>query len=395
VRRPSTGETHELTGWVIGVTADRRHEEQIELLCRRGARVVHAPTLRTRPLDPGNELGAAIEAVIERQPEIVVLSTGIGVRGWLEAAESLGRADEVREVVNRAFLVARGPKAAGAAVAEGWSVHWQAPGASAAEVVDHLRGAGVSGRRVAALLDGRRAPVLADQIRDLGADVIGVPVYRWEMPDPVEPVLRLIELIINGGVDAVTFTSSPSVSNLAFLATDAHCLAPLQAALSGPVRAVCVGPLCSSTARDLGFERVIEPDRARLGAMVHALGSHAVGSRTATEVGPVTMWLDGADAVLDGEVVALGGRERAVLDRLAARPGAVVPKATLRDEIWGGQTGLHTVEVTVARLRERLAGHLQIVALPKRGYRLVASAHHGERPLTRRPRRRARDDPAR
>ena len=84
-----------LTGWVVGVTADRRHEEQIELLRRRGARVMHAPTLRTRPLGPDDELGEAIEAVIEQRPDVIVLSTGIGVRGWLEAAEALGRADEL------------------------------------------------------------------------------------------------------------------------------------------------------------------------------------------------------------------------------------------------------------------------------------------------------------
>ena len=36
-----------LDGFVIGVTADRRWEEQAELLERRGARVVHGPTIRT------------------------------------------------------------------------------------------------------------------------------------------------------------------------------------------------------------------------------------------------------------------------------------------------------------------------------------------------------------
>ncbi|MEI2699741.1 MAG: uroporphyrinogen-III synthase [Microthrixaceae bacterium] len=180
-----------LTGWVVGVTADRRHEEQIELLRRRGARVVHAPTMRTRPLGPDDELGEAIEAVIEQRPEVIVLSTGIGVRGWLEAAEALGRADELRAVIGDAQLVARGPKAAGAAASEGWQLDWQARTATATEVVEHLRDTGIDGRRVTALLDGRSAPVLAEQLRTLGAEVVAVPVYRWELPDDVEPVLRL------------------------------------------------------------------------------------------------------------------------------------------------------------------------------------------------------------
>lgn len=372
-----------MTGWVVGVTADRRHEEQAELLRRRGARVVHAPMLRTRPLGPGDELGRAIDEVIEQRPEVIVLSTGIGVRGWLEAAEALGRADALRRVVGAATLVARGPKAAGAAASEGWQVDWQAPSATATEVVEHLRRRGVDGRRVAALLDGRSAPVLAEQLRALGADVVAVPVYRWELPEDVQPALRLLDLVVGGGVDAVTFTSSPSIWNLVRLAAEAGLQQQLTAALSGPARAVCVGPVCAATARDSGFVRVIEPARPRLGAMVHTLAAEA-SQREPVPVGPVRLWLDGADAVLDDRVLALGARERAVLDRLARRPGAVVSKSALRDEIWGGSTGLHAVEVTVARLRERLAGQLEIVAVPRRGYRLVAPSIEGERPRTRR-----------
>ena len=315
--------------------------------------------MRTRPLGPDDELGEAIEAVIEQRPEVIVLSTGIGVRGWLEAAEALGRADELRAVIGDAQLVARGPKAAGAAASEGWQLDWQAPTATATEVVEHLRDTGIDGRHVTALLDGRSAPVLAEQLWALGAQVVAVPVYRWELPDDIEPVLRLIDLVIDGGVDAVTFTSSPSIWNLIRLAAEAGRQQPLQAALSGPVRAVCVGPVCASTARDSGFARVIEPERARLGAMVHTLGAEA-SHRTSTPVGPVELWLDGVDAVIDGRVLSLGRGNRAVLDRLARRPGAVVAKTVFRDEIWGGDTGLHAVEVTVARLRERLTGKLEI-----------------------------------
>ena len=39
-----------LAGYTIGVTADRRAEEQAQLLERRGARVLHGPTIRTLPL---------------------------------------------------------------------------------------------------------------------------------------------------------------------------------------------------------------------------------------------------------------------------------------------------------------------------------------------------------
>ena len=53
-----------LAGWTVGVTADRRREEQAELLARRGARVVHGPAIRTLPVELGDGLEAATAAVI-------------------------------------------------------------------------------------------------------------------------------------------------------------------------------------------------------------------------------------------------------------------------------------------------------------------------------------------
>ena len=39
-----------LSGYTIGITADRRWQEQAELLERRGARIQHGPSIRTFPL---------------------------------------------------------------------------------------------------------------------------------------------------------------------------------------------------------------------------------------------------------------------------------------------------------------------------------------------------------
>src|SRR5829696_3854091 len=75
-----------LAGYTVAVTAARRREELGALLERRGARVVHAPAIRTVPLADDAELVAATRRVLEHPVEIVVATTGVGFRGWLEAA---------------------------------------------------------------------------------------------------------------------------------------------------------------------------------------------------------------------------------------------------------------------------------------------------------------------
>src|SRR5260370_42094678 len=64
--------------------------------------------------------------------------------------------------------------------------------------------------------------------------------------------------------------------------------------------------------------------------------------------------LQGALALIDGEVITMSARERAVFEALARRPGAVIPKGRLALQIWGSATSTRAVDTTVSRLRRRL-----------------------------------------
>jgi two-component system OmpR family response regulator len=79
--------------------------------------------------------------------------------------------------------------------------------------------------------------------------------------------------------------------------------------------------------------------------------------------------------VADGEVVALSGREWAVLDVLATRPGIVVSKARIEEALYafGSEIESNTVEVYVSRLRKKL-GRDRIATLRGVGYRLGSDA---------------------
>ena len=108
-----------LVGYTVGVTAARRSEELTALLERRGARVVNAPAIRIVPLADDAELMAATSGCVSRPPDIVVVTTGIGFRGWMEAADGWGLGEPLRAGLAAAQVVARGPKARGAIRASG------------------------------------------------------------------------------------------------------------------------------------------------------------------------------------------------------------------------------------------------------------------------------------
>lgn len=165
-----------MTGLTVAVTADRRREEQVELLHRRGATVLEAPTLRTVPLVDDDALHHAIQSLVDHPPHVTVLSTGVGTRGMIVVAEGLALGDDLVAALRGSMVVARGPKAAGAGVAAGLEPSWHAPGERSSEVVQRLAGMAARGVRIAVQRDGDDVPFLGRRLAELGGDVVDVPV---------------------------------------------------------------------------------------------------------------------------------------------------------------------------------------------------------------------------
>jgi uroporphyrinogen-III synthase len=89
-----------------------------------------------------------------------------------------------------------------------------------------------------------------------------------------------------------------------------------------------------------------------------------------------TVVVDGSTLTVDaGLATRLPERERVLLAALAERPGAVVSKRALLRRVWGpGENDEHVVEVTMARLRQRLGvAGTGIETVIRRGYRLNTS----------------------
>jgi uroporphyrinogen-III synthase len=265
--------TSGLAGRRVGVTADRRWRAQADLLENLGAEVIHGPTIRTVDLSGDEALRRATLDLIDRPPDFLVGSTGMGMTMWLEAADAWNLGGPLRDALGQGRVVARGAKALSALRRQGFEVAWQAPSETMEEVIDFLIGQGIGSARVALqLFDPGGHPstaALAARCREL----VEVPVYRWLMPDDTGPATRLIEAMCSGAVDAVTFTSQPAVHHLFRLAVGLGRADDLRAACNGAVLPVCVGPVCADAAVDEGIIRPVWPDPPRLAAMVRLVAS--------------------------------------------------------------------------------------------------------------------------
>jgi uroporphyrinogen-III synthase len=256
-----------LAGVTVAITADRRREEFAALLERRGARVLLAPALRILPVADDARLRANTVALTRRPPSLLFASTAIGVEGWLEAARAWGLAEPLRAALGSSSIIVRGPKARGAIRAAGLRDDWSPESECCDEVLAHLLARGVAGERIAVQLHGEE-PGFVDALRDAGADVVELSVYRWAPPLDPEPLRRLIQLVVRRRVDAVAFTSAPAVE--ALLRAAAEDETEVVDAFTTHVLAACVGSVTAAPLRRRGVP-VLEPARARLGALAHAL----------------------------------------------------------------------------------------------------------------------------
>ncbi|MER6030590.1 uroporphyrinogen-III synthase [Streptomyces sp. NPDC001851] len=359
-----------LAGFTVGVTAARRADELGALLQRRGAAILHAPALRIVPLADDGELLAATKEIIDQVPDVVVATTAIGFRGWVEAADGWGLGEQLLGRLRGAELLARGPKVKGAIRAVGLTEEWSPSSESLAEVLDRLLAEGVDGRRIAVQLHGEPLPGFVESLRAGGAEVVPVPVYRWMPPEDIAPLDRLLDAAVSRSLDALTFTSAPAAASLLERAEARGLLPDLLSALVHDVLPACVGPVTAVPLQAHGVDTV-QPERFRLGPLVQVLCQELPARARALPVAGHRVEIRGHAVLVDGALKPVPPAGMSLLRALSRRPGWVVPRADLLRALPGAGRDEHAVETAMARLRTALGAPKLIQTVVKRGYRLA------------------------
>jgi uroporphyrinogen-III synthase len=367
-----------LRGFTVGVTAARRADELGAMLERRGAAVQHGPALRIMPLADDTRLLEATRELVERPPDITVATTGIGFRGWVDAAGGWGLGEELLGALGSGELIARGPKARGAIRASGLADAWSPPSESSAGVLVHLLDRGVEGVRIAVQLHGEPLPDVVEALCVAGAEVVEVPVYRWMPPADINPLDRLIDAVLAGRIDVVAFTSAPAAASLLARARHRGVAAGLLHALRGPVLALCVGPVTAAPLEAVDIPTV-QPQRSRLGAMVRRLETEMPARARRLPVAGHWLELRGQAVLVDADLRMVDPAGMGLLRALTRRPGRVVTRAELMQVLSGADE--HVVETAMTRLQAALGEARLIQTVVKRGYRLALDPAAGPVPV--------------
>ena len=360
----------ELLGFRIGVTSDRRSKDLIEAFERRGASVLHAPTLRMANLQTDEPLIEETKTVIEQAPDLLLATTSHGIRRWLEVADSAGLGVRLLDTLEHTKILVRGPKARGAIISAGLSDAGMSPDETTASLVELVINQYKTPMKVAIQFHGYPEAAQINRLRQAGHTVHTVAPYRWlEQDHSDERVARMIEAICSRQLDCVTFLSAPGVDALLNAAEASGKLTEMLLAFETDVHCATVGPVTAAPLRALGLNP-IQPERYRMGALVRLVCEYLTTAgveQLQTAHGKIE--LRGSLAVVAGRQVKLSPAAMTLFRALVRARGAVVSRRALTMTLPHGSDE-HAMEVALSRLRRSLGDPGIVTTVFKRGYRM-------------------------
>jgi len=251
---------------VVAFLEGRRAAELTDLIERHNGVALAAPCLREVHSPDSPSLQQALAHALDAPLDVAVFLTGVGTRTVFEAAAHARREEQLRERLAAATVVVRGPKPTAVLRQLGVRIDISAPPPNtSAEVLSALSERDLTAKRVLVQLYGEPNPALSQALTARGATVIELAPYVWDRPVDPAPVLRLLDALQAGVVDALLVTSQAQVENLFEIAREHRREADLRGVAIG-----VQGPVAEAALERHGYTATFRPEHGHMGALVLA-----------------------------------------------------------------------------------------------------------------------------
>jgi uroporphyrinogen-III synthase len=252
------------------VLESRRSREMAALVATYGGRPVAAPALREVPLESNPDALTFADALLRGEYDIVILLTGVGTRALVEVVSTKHPREAFVAALAKTKVVARGPKPLAVLRELQVPVWATVPEPNTwRELLAAVDATGepLAGRRVAVQEYGKTNDDLLHGLEARGARVTRVPVYRWALPDDIEPLRAAARAVAGGEIDVAIFTTSVQVVHLMEVAAE---MGQADAVRDGLRRMVVssIGPTTTEELRHQGIAADLEASHPKMGFLV-------------------------------------------------------------------------------------------------------------------------------
>jgi uroporphyrinogen-III synthase len=257
-------------GLTVLTLESRRGQEMVKLIETYGGKAFHAPAMREVPISSNPEALRFADALFAGKFDVVIFLTGVGARALLSVLEDAHPAEKVFEGLRNVSVIARGPKPV--AVLREWKVPIALTAPEPNTWRELLQAIDAShtdlrGKRVAVQEYGVSNPELIEGLREKGAVVTRVPVYRWDLPEDTAPLHAAVNEIIAGRIDVALFTTGVQIDHFFQIAEQEGKKDQLKAGMERLVKA-SIGPMTSDALRSHELLVELEASHPKMGFLV-------------------------------------------------------------------------------------------------------------------------------
>ena len=261
------------------LSLESRRAKEIEKLIRTyGGEPFVVPAMREVSLDSNAPVLEFANQLIAGKIDVVVFLTGVGVRGLVDIVSTTGKRDPFLKALASVRIISRGPKPEAALRELGIKPLAIAPEPNTwrelIALMDSTFGTELGKLHVALQEYGASNPELLAALSERCGSVLKVPVYKWELPENLQPLRETVHGIAHAQVDLILFTTAVQVIHLMMVAQEMNCVPDLMRGLRH-IAVISIGPTTTAELQHYGIQPDFEPSRPKLGFLVNEAAQYA------------------------------------------------------------------------------------------------------------------------
>jgi uroporphyrinogen-III synthase len=255
----------------------RRAAETAKLIRTYGGEPLTAPAMREIPLNSDGPVIEFAEALIAGAFDLVVFTTGVGVRTLIKTVSEHMDRDEFLAALRTVKIAARGPKSSTALREFGIPITVIAPEPFTwrvlVQAMEEKLGTALTGMNIAVQEYGTSNPELLTVLAEKSVSITRLLVYQWALPEETQPLREAVIALAHGHVDIVLFMNAGQVAHLFLMAER---MGYTEALYEG-FRSTVIGSIGPSTTEGLSMYRLtpdFEPSQSKMGFLIKEIAEN-------------------------------------------------------------------------------------------------------------------------
>ena len=256
----------------------RRSVEVAKLIRTYGGEPLTAPAMREIPLDSNQPIFEFVEALLRGAFDLVIFTTGVGVRTLVKTVSEHYDREQFLAALRSIKIAARGPKSSSAlreleipiAVVAPEPFTWR----SLVSALEAKLGSSLQGLNIAVQEYGTSNPELLTALAEKSVSLTRLLVYKWALPEDVQPLREAVLALAHGHVDVVLFMNAGQIAHLFLMAER---MGYTEALYEG-FRSTVIGSIGPSTTEGLslyGLQPDYEPTQSKMGFLINEIAQKA------------------------------------------------------------------------------------------------------------------------